>query len=162
MEVSSAHQMNVFLLCVLSGILCGIFFDIQRFLRRIRFAGGMRTTVEDVLFATVSIALVLGFGFRFNYGEIRYYQVMGSISGVLFYSAFMSRIMMRVFDILHKLIKNIVIIPAIKICTFLMRPVRKLVRLLKRALKSLKRLMKKVLQNIKKRKKHLKKRMKML
>lgn len=162
MEVSSAHQMNVFLLCVLSGILCGIFFDVQRFLRRLRFAGGMRTTVEDVLFAVVSIALVLGFGFRFNYGEIRYYQIMGSISGALFYCAFMSRIMMKIFSVLYKLIKNVVVVPILKICTFLMIPVRKLICILMKALKGVKRVTKKALQNIRKRKKHIKKRMKML
>lgn len=162
MEVSSSHQMNVFLLCVLSGMLCGVFFDIQRFLRRLRFAGKMRVTLEDILFALVSIALTLGFGFRFNNGEIRYYQIMGSISGVLFYAAFLSRLVMKALGIIYKVLRNVIVVPTVKICLFLAVPIKKLIRIFKKAFLKLRRLLKKALSNIKKRKKRLKKRMKML
>lgn len=162
MEISSKEQMQVFLICILSGMLCGVFFDIQRFLRKLHSAGKVRTMIEDVLLAIVSIATVLGFGLRFNNGEIRYYQVAGSISGVLLYAAFLSRITMKIFDVLRIVIRKIILVPLIKIYLLVKKPIKRIAVLLKKVFSALKRRIKKVFSGVKKRRKHLKKRMKML
>lgn len=162
MEVSSTHQMTVFLLSVLSGMLCGIFFDGQRFLRRIHSASEVRVVMEDVLFAAVSIAIILGFGLFFDNGEIRYYQIMGSVSGVLFYAAFLSRLVMRLFSFFYKIFRAVIVVPIIKICHLLSVPAKKIIRITKKTSSGVKRQLKKAVKSIKKRKKHIKKRMKML
>ena len=162
MEISSTHQMYVFCWCIVSGILCGIFFDLQRFLRKVRFAGGLRTTLEDILFALVSIGVILGFGFYFNNGEIRYYQVMGSISGAMFYAAFLSRFVMGIFMTAYRLFNALILKPVIRIILVLLMPVKKLLYILKKFYGRVKRLVVKALRGVKLQKKRLKKRMKML
>lgn len=162
MEVSSSHQIYVFSLCILLGILCGAFFDVQRFLRKLSFAGNARTMLEDVLFAFVCIGVMIGFGYYFNNGEIRYYQIMGALSGALFYAAALSRIFMKILFILFKIIRNLVIKPLVKICLILLAPVKKLIFVLKKFILRLRRKVISFVRNIKKRKKRLKKRMKML
>lgn len=162
MEVSSSHQMYVFALCILSGILCGIFFDLQRFWRQIRFAGYARTLFEDILFAALCIGITIGFGFYFNNGEIRYYQIMGSISGALLYAALLSRYVMRLFHLVYKLLLAVVVTPLVKICRLLIFPVKKIVSRFKKAAAKIKKKFSRVTRNVKTVKKRLKKRIKML
>ena len=162
MEVSSSHQIYVFLLYVALGMLCGAFFDVQRFLRRLNFAGSTRTMLEDILFASVCVCVMIGLGYYFNNGEIRYYQVMGAVSGALFYAAVLSRIFMKILFVIFKVIKNLVIKPVVKICVLLLIPIKKLWAILKKIGHKSRRITKAFVRNIKKRKKHLKKRIKML
>jgi len=162
MEISSTHQVYVFGLCVLSGMLCGVFFDLQRFLRRVHFAGGVRTTLEDILFATVCIGVILGVGFYFNNGEMRYYQVMGSISGALLYAALFSRLIMKIFMAGYNAFNVLIIKPLIKIIHILSVPVKKLLYALRKLFLRVRKFIGKLLRNAKQRKKRLKKRMKML
>ena len=59
MEVSTSQQIYVFSLFVILGISCGAFFDVQRFLRKISFAGQVRTTLEDTLFIVFFILAII-------------------------------------------------------------------------------------------------------
>lgn len=162
MEVSSSHQMYVFLLCVVLGIGCGVFFDFQRSIRKIFFAGVLRTTLEDILFAFICIGAVLALGFFFNNGEVRYYQVLGSISGALFYAAFLTRWVTKLFSLVYSVTEKIIVKPFIKICTLVLIPVRAFCTLIKRLQKKVKGVCGKVLRAIKSNRKMLKKRIKML
>ena len=162
MEVSSSHQMYVFALYLLMGMLCGAFFDVQRFLRRLHRAGRARTQLEDVLFAFVCVGAMLGLSYFFNNGEIRYYQIMGSVSGVLFYSAALSRAFMKILNVITVLIKNIIIKPVIKICCVLLIPILKVFRHFRKICTKVKKLFLRVGRKIKIRKKSIKKRIKML
>lgn len=162
MEVSSSHQAYVFLLYVLSGILCGAFFDVQRFLRKLYSAGNTRTMLEDILFGLVCIGIMIGCGVFFNNGEMRYYQIMGCISGALLYVSLLSRLFMKLLNLLFSLVKILIILPIVKICGFLMIPVKKIVNSTGKLAAKAKRKFFAVKRNIKKRRKHLKKRIKML
>ena len=162
MEVSSSHQMYVFALYVLLGLLCGAFFDVQRFLRKLHRAGSTRTQLEDILFAFVCVASMLGLGYFFNNGEIRYYQIMGSISGFLFYASVLSRIFMKTLNVLYSIIKKLIIRPIVKILYLLFIPIRKILYFGKKITLKIKKLFLRTRRNIKKRKKRLKKRIKML
>ena len=95
MEVSSTHQLFVFVLCVISGAGCGAFFDVQRSIRKLHFAGTFRIIAEDLLFVIICTAVAILLGYFFNRGQMRYYQIMGLISGALFYIAFIH------FNIIH-------------------------------------------------------------
>lgn len=162
MEVSSSHQIYVFVLYVLLGIACGAFFDVQRFLRKLYTAGQTRTQLEDILFAVVCVGAALGLSYFFNNGELRYYQIMGSISGVLFYAAALSRIFMKILNVLFMLLKKIIIRPVIKIFCLLLVPIRKIFRLCRRIFTKIRKKFSGLGRNIKKQKKRLKKRIKML
>lgn len=162
MEVSSSHQIYVFSLCVISGMLCGAFFDVQRFLRRVHSAGSARTMLEDIIFAFVCVGVMIGFSFHFNNGEIRYYQVMGSVSGALFYAAALSRLFMKVLNLLFSLVRNLVVKPLVKICLALLVPIKKLTAIVKKTVLKTRKIFSRLGRNIKKRRKRLKKRIKML
>ena len=119
MEVSSGHQMRVFIICLLAGIICGIFFDVQRSIRKAVTAGSVRTLFEDLLFTVVCTGVIALAGFFFNKGQMRYYQILGVISGALFYSAFMSSLMMKFLKGLYCVTKKVFVIPTVKIAKFL-------------------------------------------
>lgn len=162
MEVSSSHQMYVFFLSVLSGIGCGVFFDLQRSLRRLRFAGGIRTTIEDIIFVIVSLGVTIALGFFFNNGQMRYYQVMGGISGALFYAAFLSRTVMKLLQLVYSILEKIIVKPVALLLRIASVPMRKLWDIVKALSGKMKKIKKKISRNLKKGKKHLKKRIKML
>lgn len=162
MEVSSSHQMYVFLLCLALGIGCGVFFDFQRSIRKIFFAGVLRTTLEDILFVFLCIGAVLALGFFFNNGELRYYQILGCVSGALFYAAFLTRWVTKLFSLFYSITEKIIVKPFIKICTLALIPARSFCTVVKRLLKKLKAVCTKVLHALKNNLKMLKKRIKML
>ncbi len=162
MEVSSSHQMYVFLLCVLSGLGCGVFFDVQRSIRSVKRAGNVRTLFEDLLFALICVLTAVAFGYFFNSGQMRYYQVMGFLSGILFYAAFLSRLTMRLMDAVYSAAVKFFIIPAVKFVRMVLVPFRKLFTLAKVFLLKIRRLLRKIFVAFKLKKKILKKRMKML
>jgi len=162
MEVSSSHQVYVFLLFVAAGMACGAFFDIQRFLRKIIKAGIARTCLEDVVFASACVTLMILLSYYYNNGEIRYYQVMGSVSGMLFYGALLSRLFMKILSFILLLIKKVIWFPLIRICHILLVPLRKIAYLLKRFYIRARKLIAAFVRSMRKRKKALKKRIKML
>lgn len=162
MEVSSSHQIYVFSLSVILGMVCGAFFDVQRFLRKISSAGTVRTTLEDILFAILCVAIMLGSSFMINNGEIRYYQIMGAISGMLFYAALLSRTFLKILEFVFRITVNLFVKPLIKTVRLLMIPVRKIVSAIKRRALRIKNRLRGIRRGAKKRKKLIKKRMKML
>lgn len=162
MEVSSLHQLYVFLLSVMSGIGCGVFFDFQRSLRRLRFAGSIRTTIEDIIFVLFAMGAAISLGFFFNNGQMRYYQVLGGVSGALFYAAFLSSKVMKLLGAVFAIFEKIIVKPIVKLIKILIVPVRRMSLLVKTGWKKMKRKKKKVARSIRKRKNCLKKRIKML
>ncbi len=162
MEISSKHQMFVFVLCVISGIGCGLFFDVQRSFRKVSFAGKIRTTAEDILFVLVCIVAALALGFYFNRGQMRYYQVMGIISGALFYAAFLSRITMKLLSLTYKIIEKILVRPLITIIKAIVRPLIGISGILRKKSLRIKGGIHRILHRMSIKKKQLKKRMKML
>lgn len=162
MEISSSHQLYVFFLSVLSGIALGIFYDLERSLRRLRFAGDIRTTIEDIIFVGVSVGAVITLGLLSNNGQMRYYQVMGSISGALFYAAFLSRIVMNALRFIYKATEKIIVRPFLKLFALFCVPVKKLGCGFRVIAAKIRKTEKSIHRSMKKRKKHLKKRIKML
>lgn len=162
MEVSSSRQVSVFLLCVLSGLLCGVFFDVQRLLRRMFAAGSARTIVEDIMFALFTVFMIIAPGFIYNNGEMRYYQVIGILCGGIFYAVALSGVNMKILQFLFHLGEKIIVVPTVKICRILTIPMKMAIRKIKKLKNLGKRVQKKLLRQSEKRRKDLKKRIKML
>ncbi len=162
MLVSSSHQIYVFSLFIILGIVCGALFDVQRFLRRKSFAGDVRTTVEDIVFTALFIGIMLGASFVVNSGEIRYYEIMGAVSGILFYAAFLSRIFLKILGFVFETIEKLFVKPLVKIALLFIAPIKKAAHRIKKRFVKLKRKLKSIKKGAKKRKKIIKKRVKML
>ena len=154
--------MNVFFLCVISGIVCGLFFDLQRSLRRVARAGMVRTLFQDIIFALVYMGTAFYCAYSFNNGEIRYYQIMGVLCGMLVYAAFLSETAMKIMAFIFASLLKFVIAP---ICILLhaIGAVFTRIRLFfKKFLGKIKTFLKGFFARMKKRRNKLKKRMKML
>ena len=123
MEVSSLNQLCVFGISVFSGMLCGAFFDFQRVLRKKKQAGTLRTVFEDIIFSAFCSATVLGTGYFFDNGEIRYYLLLGCISGGLFYCAFFSRFTMDFMSKGYDIVSKTVVRPVLKLMRMVKKPV---------------------------------------
>ncbi len=162
MEVSSKHQLFVFVIYILMGIGSGLFFDVQRSLRKMFFAGSIRTLFEDILFAVVCIFGAIVVGFLFNRGEMRYYQLMGLISGVLFYASFLSSFAMKILIAIYRFSRKFVIKPIVITVKIILFPFAGILRFLKKLYLKIKSQSKKAMKSIKSSKNKLKKRMKML
>ena len=162
MEVSSSHQLFVFAVCLGSGIALGIFFDVQRSLRKLWLAGTLRTVAEDILFAFVCIVAAIWLGFYFNRGQMRYYQIMGILSGVLFYAAFLSAATLKILAKVYFVIRKILIVPIIKTVKALVVPFRSVFSFVMRKIRRIKLFLKNAFRRIKDKRKKFEKRMKML
>lgn len=162
MEVSSLSQLYVFMVSLGSGMLCGMFFDIQRSLRKKLHAGEWRTALEDVIFILFCIGITLSVGYFFDEGAIRYYLILGSISGALFYAAFLSGIFMKIYGKTLDLIVKLILVPAKKIFKSALCPIKKICLLRKRFSAKKRKVVKNILSKLKSRRKKLKKRIKML
>jgi len=162
MEVSSSHQIYVFFMYVLSGALCGAFFDMQRFLRKKYSAGKKRTFLEDAIFVLFCTAFLIAPGYIFDNGEMRYYQMMGTLSGVLFYASLLSKPFTKILDVVFCIFKKILFNPIKKVYSFVLIPIRSFSNAVKKMKSRQKRMLKNFFQHFKKHTNHLKKRMKML
>lgn len=162
MEVSSRHQLDVFFLCIFAGILCGIFFDLQRSVRKISCKGRIITTIQDLLFALFYVGVALFVGFNFNHGEVRYYQVLGVFFGILLYLLLFSNFIRKIMQLVGKAFYISVIKPLVFLYGKLFAIVRKIFLVIIRTLKHIQ-LITKICCNIQKNNvKRLKKRLKML
>lgn len=162
MEVSSISQLYVFMVSLGAGVLCGLFFDIQRSLRKKLHAGEWRTAFEDVIFILFCIGITLSVGYFFDDGAVRYYLILGSISGALFYAAFLSGIFMKICGKTLDLIVKLIIAPAKKIFKSALYPIKKIWILRKRFSAKRRKIVKNIFSKLKRRTKKLKKRIKML
>ena len=158
MTVSSCVQLQMFVICIIFGIVSGVLFDLQRSIRRIYGGGNLHTTLQDVLFLVVYISLSILLCYLYDDGRIRYYQVMGAVFGTLVYSLFFSQFVMKFFCALNKLFIKIFIIPIIKLAKLIWSPIKKGILYLLKKLRKMKKMMKKIYIH----KKRIKKRLKLL
>lgn len=162
MEVSSSHQVYVFFIYVLSGLLCGVFFDLQRVIRGKYAAGNVRTLLEDFAFAVFSVFMAIAPGYYFNNGEIRYYQLTGLLCGGIIYAAALSGLCKKILHFIVGVTENVIVVPIKKIYLLIIKPLKILKNKVKDIRKAHKKLKKRLSAHLKKRGKALKKRVKML
>ena len=162
MEVSSKHQFLVFLLCVISGMGCGIVFDVQRLIRKVFSAGKIRTAVEDLMFGTICTVITIAIGYLYNRGEIRYYQVLGAAFGITFYAAFFSHITTKIIKRMNSFTRQFVLLPMFSIVKLIFAPLIKIFYLVRGVAERKKRKILKCCSALSKKRKKFKKRMKML
>ena len=158
MEVSSSHQLNVFVICVLAGIVSSMFFDCLRCLRKVHFPNKMLLLFEDFIFFLFISFVIIYAGFRFNDGLIRYYQLLGMVFGMLLYSLLMSRIVIKIIEFTGKIVYKYIIKNIQRIISFFVRILLKVKRWIMAKIKLIRKKTK-ISKTIVKR---LKKRLKML
>ena len=82
---STIEQLYSLFVFTISGIIIGIFFDVFRILRKSFKTPDIITYIEDILFWIITGAFLLFVLFTFQNGQIRSYNIIGLIIGVISY-----------------------------------------------------------------------------
>ena len=168
MIVSTIGQGRVFLLNILFGMLCMLIFDFFYVLRQRYGKNIIIINALDGLYFIVAFLLILFAGVKYNFGALRYYQIIGILVGILFQSLFSGinrKILGAVYDVgakVCKVIQKILVKPWIFLLRLILSPLcfleEKYISFTKKLAKK-----RKKLKNVKKKnKKTVKKRIKMI
>lgn len=120
---------------IMGGMLLGFIWDVYRLIRHYIKFGGFGTAIGDVVYWIISIYISIQIIFDVSYGNVRFFILMGFLSGALLYfygiSKYILKVLIFVVDTFLKLVKkiiNILIKPAkiiYKYILILLAPVKK-------------------------------------
>jgi len=134
-EVSVTNQAFVFLSSVIGGLIVGFLFDVFRIFRKVIKTANIITYLQDLLFWILVSLIIFTLVFITNHGELRWYEFVGVILGVIFYSMLFSAYVMRVSVTVINFIKRIllyllriILFPFMIIYKIIKRPMAKLRR----------------------------------
>jgi len=109
--MSISNQVNIFLWSILGGMSIAFVYDIFRVKRRIIKTNNIITYIEDLLYWSISAAIMFAIVYIGNDGEIRGYIFLGNIIGAVLYILLLSRIVMfislKVINYLRKVLKTL-------------------------------------------------------
>ena len=138
MILSMSGQMWLFLSTVAAGFVIGLLYDIFRIMRKTVRHSGWAVQLEDILFWLCTTVIMFYFMLHRNYGEIRFFSIVGSSLGMILYfnslSIFVVKACVSVIQFLKNAVSAIVrviLIPvrlSIKILTPLLRVFKRLLR----------------------------------
>ncbi|MCD8049864.1 MAG: spore cortex biosynthesis protein YabQ, partial [Clostridia bacterium] len=122
MTVSDAGQARVFVINIILGMMCVILFDFFRALRRRRRGDYLYANILDVLFWILAFGAVFAAEIKFNFGAMRYYELMGLVIGagvqIVLFARFEVRIfgwMIAAFEAIVKLLVKAVLFLPVRI-----------------------------------------------
>jgi len=128
MILSMSGQAWLFLTTVAAGFIIGLVYDIFRILRKAFRHRQWAVQLEDILFWVAGALLMFYFMLQSNYGEIRFFTIMGAALGMVIYFCSLSLVVMRVASAVIDIIRRVL--------RFLFAPfappLRKFTRFLKR------------------------------
>lgn len=145
MILSMSNQALLFLSTFLTGFLIGFVYDWLRVLRTIFRHPNFLIHIEDAVFWIAATVFIFVFMLNKNYGEIRLFSVCGVFIGMLIYFLTLSRLFLKLSDVVIKCIKTLfeIIMTPIRLifkileypCRFLKKSAIKQYRINKKLLK---------------------------
>lgn len=108
MNTNTITQLYSLLIFIISGIIIGVFFDIFRILRKSFKTPDIITYIEDFLFWIITGIFVLFILFTFENGQIRSYNIIGLIIGVILYICTISKYFIKISVTIISFFKNII------------------------------------------------------
>ena len=131
MENVILTQLYSFLIYLVSGIIIGLFFDIFRILRKSFHTPDFITYIEDILFWLFTGVFLIFVLFKFSNGQIRIYNVVGLLVGVIIYIISISKFFIKINVTIITFIKNIIY----KILKFILYPIKFIFRIIRKIFK---------------------------
>ena len=128
MTVSSIGQGKVFLINILFGMLCVILFDLFYVIRKKYGKNIVIINALDGLYFISAFFILLFAGIKFNFGALRYYQIIGIIVGILFQSLFSGtsrKVLEKIYNIcvkISKIVKKVIVKPWLFILRLILSP----------------------------------------
>jgi len=129
MVITIQSQIYSFLVTVYGGFILGALYDFFKVVQKVfRLKKGL-VTATDIIFWLISTVVILYFLYMSNYIELRFYNFLGFLSGVLFYylllSDFVTEILTMVMTKIISFLKFVVEIlfkPLAAAINFLKKP----------------------------------------
>lgn len=107
MSITMENQLLLFMLAIATGGVLGFVYDIFRMLRKIFNHPNFLIYFEDVLYwLLVSFIMFYVMLFR-NYGEIRFFSILGAFLGMLLYFLTLSSLFMKISVSLYNFLKKV-------------------------------------------------------
>lgn len=102
------HELTVFAIMALCGVVFGVIFDIMRVIRAMAKAGRAVTDITDLLFVLISGTVIVYMLIKFNDGILRMYEFIGIFLGGLIYFLTVSKavrcVLGHIFEFFRKII----------------------------------------------------------
>ena len=118
-------QAWLFLSTVAAGAVMGFVYDIFRIARKTARHKGWLVQVEDVLYCAGVSALMFGFMLHRNYGEIRFFVIIGAGLGMLLYFFSLSPVVIKISVAVIRFVQKVLFATA----RILLGPIRVIIRL---------------------------------
>lgn len=169
MIVSDAGQARVFLINIVFGIVCIMLFDLFGVIVKKCGKTTFVINAADIIYFSIAFLLIFYAGVKFNFGALRYYQIMGLLLGMVVWYTLFSRIERKVFSyliekavILIKLCTKCIYAPIMFVLRVILTPLVYVETKFVKLLEKVKRKKEKIIKNRKKTKKSVKKRREMI
>lgn len=104
-------QEQVFILFLSIGIIIGLLLDFFRSIRKVIKTSDTITTIEDIIFITLSSIMIISGIIKLNNGEVRLFLFIGILMGLLIYILTISDMCVIIFSVLIKICIKISKIP---------------------------------------------------
>ena len=96
MEDIISNQAYSFAICIICGVIIGIFFDIFRILRKSFKTPDLITYIEDLIFGLITGIFLVFILFVLNNGQLRFYIFFGLILGIILYLITISKLFIKI------------------------------------------------------------------
>ncbi|MGE4282578.1 MAG: spore cortex biosynthesis protein YabQ [Clostridia bacterium] len=110
MEVSVTNQAYIFLSSIVGGLIIGLVFDIFRILRRVIKTVNFITYIQDILFWIIVTMIIFLLVFVTNDGELRWYEFLGVVLGIIFYNLLFSTYVIKISVTIINFIKKSILL----------------------------------------------------
>jgi spore cortex biosynthesis protein YabQ len=144
MILSMPGQTGLFLTTVAVGGAVGLFYDFFRVLRKTAPHGRLAVQLEDLFFWLTATVLVFYYMLHRNYGEIRFFTLLGTGIGLTLYFVTVSRwvvgITVAIVEYLKKVVAavvRIVLLPVRLLLTLLAPPAKRIRQRLRKRLRGM-------------------------
>lgn len=128
MESIILLQIYSFFTYLISGMIIGIFFDVFRILRKSFHTPDIITYIEDILFWLFTGAFLIVVLFKFEDGQIRFYNIVGLFIGIIIYMLSISKFFIKINVAIITFIKDIVY----KIIKIILYPIKFIFKMLRK------------------------------
>ena len=110
----------------LCGTVVAMLFDMFRAIRAAGKGNAVATVLEDILFWIASLYIVAKCLWVFNNGELRFFEAVGFVIGVILYILLLQKIIFKIFTVIFINIFKFIHL----ICQILLTPLRFLYKIL--------------------------------
>ena len=169
MIVSDVGQARVFLINIAFGVICIMLFDMFGAIVKKYGKTAFVINAVDIIYFSIAFLIIFYAVVKFNFGALRYYQIMGLLLGMVVWYTLFSRIERKVFSyliekaiVLTKLCTKCICKPIMFVLRVILTPLVYIETKFVKLSEKLKRRKEKIIKNRRKTQKSVKKRRKMI